>query len=1316
MPTPAIWLAELLRAQADLVPDAEAQQAIAAMLGLKRGGPAQAATRKEAAAFAAPEVTAAAAELQQKHPQAAKPPAELAATGGSVRLLSTLERVGEAQTAAPPSWLTETEPLSVAASPPPRLPRPLLGSVQRRSILSLALAVEVPDGPIDVDRAVRTLAAGQPLLRLPRRPRRSLRYGLEVLVDRAPWLEPWFLDQTQTVAYLRSLFPAGRLRVKPCRGSPAERKPRLPRLRSARPAPEDPRSPVLALSDLGSGYRHLGEPPPDALAWVRHQRALAQSGRPFLALVPGERIRWRPPAGASVPALVWSERTTVRDAVRVRQGREAGEAPSPAPGAEEREVDVWALARVLSPALRIDPWLLREARLTLLPRLDVGVEGDLWFSALVSSRSPEGIVLQAEALERLRAELREEATLLAPALALVRAAHLAYPETIRLEEALVALELEGRLGEADVEAQLRPALKTLAAGGPAAEEAALWAAHAWGRFSPAVRHANAARQLVYAAWAILRQNQTAGADLPRDMAWLLPPAARRGIGVEWRHYADGSLELAFGEAPAPTNALHALPVPDTHPAWMELIEEGDSDQREPIVLACEPGTRYAVGANTRAIRLRTLAGDQYRLQASVSWRDGVGASLLRLSPEPPAAGRTGLMIDRNLIVTAGPGMVPGKVTELTSGTQRIAWVARVLGSFASDAGPELTVLKLLPSPSTGSAEAPWRPFDSGARLLAEESGPARPARRVVLHAARAQAGITVQAEWDAVLRASESHHLGGLVRDEGGLMRNTGGGWEFIVDVASAEPRPSSLKTTRKRQAPVVTAPLFDVVAGARTYARSRWCCLLLSSREEEAELRKVRGILLEDLLEPWRFTDAMEECDVLLWVGAQANDGVLGALELAERQGKVILWVPLATNPRATLDLLPQSLQALLAQRQWFGLGEKLPLDDRGARRIAQQLVAWQLPADEVEAPPAAAQSAGLLALAGASLKQRLVRVLDANPHANGLYRVALDAPFALQAFEFPRPAEPILLLIHSNVATGEASFGDLWAPAAEAERVRLHERYRDRVLSFEHFSVKEGPIQSALNLAQALPPGAQLHILSLSAGGLIGELLARGQRTDGRPPFDEIDDSILADMGEDRERLHRLSAQLQEKQLKIARFVRVACPARGTQIFGEAPELALEMFDRLTPLAGISRFALKPFAQLLNDPRSMPGLAMLAPDSPLIRLLNRPDIRVRAPLAVVTGVSRKHGLFAQMGQYVGSALHATEEHDLVVSLDSALGGLRRAGAASQFIDAGDQTDHFSYFKNLATRRAIVDALLATSDPPPGFQPLQAGADSPAR
>jgi hypothetical protein len=58
------------------------------------------------------------------------------------------------------------------------------------------------------------------------------------------------------------------------------------------------------------------------------------------------------------------------------------------------EPDLYRLALALAPALRIEPLLLRNARLRFVPDSDAGLEAELWFSALIASRSARACVLR----------------------------------------------------------------------------------------------------------------------------------------------------------------------------------------------------------------------------------------------------------------------------------------------------------------------------------------------------------------------------------------------------------------------------------------------------------------------------------------------------------------------------------------------------------------------------------------------------------------------------------------------------------------------------------------------------------------------------------------------------------------------------------------------------------------------------------------------------------------------------------------------------------------------------------------------------------
>jgi len=70
----------------------------------------------------------------------------------------------------------------------------------------------------------------------------------------------------------------------------------------------------------------------------------------------------------------------------------------------------------------------------------------------------------------------------------------------------------------------------------------------------------------------------------------------------------------------------------------------------------------------------------------------------------------------------------------------------------------------------------------------------------------------------------------------------------------------------------------------------------------------------------------------------------------------------------------------------------------------------------------------------------------------------------------------------------------------------------------------------------------------------------------------------------------------------------------------------------------------------------------------------------------------------------------------DGAVPVASALGGAAGSAPALAFVDTGKEVNHFGYFAQSRSARAIVDALLL--DEPPGHRPvddLQAG-DRPTR
>ena len=68
--------------------------------------------------------------------------------------------------------------------------------------------------------------------------------------------------------------------------------------------------------------------------------------------------------------------------------------------------EIVPLARLLSLATRIEPLLLRNARLQFIPGSTTEIESQLWFSPLIGARSSGEVILHAGVARLLANELR----------------------------------------------------------------------------------------------------------------------------------------------------------------------------------------------------------------------------------------------------------------------------------------------------------------------------------------------------------------------------------------------------------------------------------------------------------------------------------------------------------------------------------------------------------------------------------------------------------------------------------------------------------------------------------------------------------------------------------------------------------------------------------------------------------------------------------------------------------------------------------------------------------------------------------------------
>ena len=331
------------------------------------------------------------------------------------------------------------------------------------------------------------------------------------------------------------------------------------------------------------------------------------------------------------------------------------------------------------------------------------------------------------------------------------------------------------------------------------------------------------------------------------------------------------------------------------------------------------------------------------------------------------------------------------------------------------------------------------------------------------------------------------------------------------------------------------------------------------------------------------------------------------------------------------------------------------------------------------------------------------------------GLYRCSPSKRGDLQPARKLDGSRPTLVFLHGTGSSTDGSFGELWNGAA-ARVDDLAGYYGDNILALQHRTLTQSPIENACDLltalAKVLPPRSELHLVSHSRGGLVGELVARGNRVGGGS-FDQTDLQIIKRNGRaaDATGLRDLRDLLDKQRYVVSRFVRVACPTRGTTLAsGRLDKYLSVILNVLETIPGLRESVVfDTFASLLaavvkkrTDPEELPGLEAMMPQSALVRMLNRPDVRTDANLRILGGDIEGTGFWGRLKAFV-TDLYYREDHDLVVNTPAMFGGTERAKTVRYWVDTGGRVNHFNYFANADTAGRLVKAL--TDETAPQFQ-----------
>jgi hypothetical protein len=320
-----IWLSDLIRAVALIPGDADMRRRIAELLGLTEQVPGRppaggGGNDQAAVAMASSDLADAWSAGDASVPEPPEPgreserPAE-----DSVPELQPIDHVP----AAPTDWalvppLPRVTERNLTGRPPAA---PLLAPRSAPAILHALAATKADDGPIDIPRLTEEVAAGRPVTRLPRKPYRTLRFGVQVLADVGEAMELFARDQEELISRIKSVAGTENVTVSvfadsPTRGTgPGSRR----TWRAYHPPGAGCR--VLIVSDFGIGGPpfHLRRSQP--AEWRDFMVQVRKGGCYALGLVPYPPDRWPGYLRRLLPLVVWDRVTTAAKAVTSAGGR-----------------------------------------------------------------------------------------------------------------------------------------------------------------------------------------------------------------------------------------------------------------------------------------------------------------------------------------------------------------------------------------------------------------------------------------------------------------------------------------------------------------------------------------------------------------------------------------------------------------------------------------------------------------------------------------------------------------------------------------------------------------------------------------------------------------------------------------------------------------------------------------------------------------------------------------------------------------------------------------------------------------------------------
>ncbi|MEO6733294.1 MAG: CHAT domain-containing protein [Ferruginibacter sp.] len=310
----------------------------------------------------------------------------------------------------------------------------------------------------------------------------------------------------------------------------------------------------------------------------------------------------------------------------------------------------------------------------------------------------------------------------------------------------------------------------------------------------------------------------------------------------------------------------------------------------------------------------------------------------------------------------------------------------------------------------------------------------------------------------------------------------------------------------------------------------------------------------------------------------------------------------------------------------------------------------------------------------------------------------------------------KPFLLFIHGTNSNTDGAFGALVDNRQFGLWNYITTTYGENILTFDHKTFTQSPLQNALELMEQLPANCTVHLITHSRGGLVGDIMARISAGNTNIGFSDIEMNVFQEGSASRKFMTDINALARKKNITVQKYIRVASPSMGTSLLADRLDhylnTVLNFIGISTGIAGNPVYAgvkslLAEVAATKSNVDVLPGIEAMVPDSPFIKMLNNPANIIEAPLTVISGNCTMHFELKAL-LVILTKLYFRRKNDMIVDTWSMYFGTPRKKDIWFYLDDAKGTDHIHYFRSKDSQEAMTRVLSATTDTIAGFKTLQ--------